>query len=173
MLAGLIQAPTRYAPTRDIETARRRAEIVLSAMVDAGYIDETAAAEARSRPARLAVPPDTEPDASYFADWVEWRTRRILGPIAADLEVWTTLDPELQKLADRTLRKWIEAEGKKRNVGQAALVAMTHDGAVLAMSGGVDYTQSKFNRSEAHTAELPSLNGKSDYDFRLEKQNNI
>src|SRR5262245_41948064 len=57
MLAGLIQAPSRFAPTRSLDEAHRRARVVLDAMVDAGSIDAAAAEEAKAHPAKLALLP--------------------------------------------------------------------------------------------------------------------
>src|SRR5712691_1984677 len=59
MLAGLIRAPSPLAPTRNLEAARRRAELVLQAMVRSGAIDDARAAAARAQTVRLAIPPDT------------------------------------------------------------------------------------------------------------------
>src|SRR6185312_11894522 len=75
------------------------------------------------------------------------REARTLSPATGtDLILRTTLDPELQRLAESVVAKNIApAEGPK-NVHQAGLVAMTRDGAVLAMVGGRDYKASQFNR---------------------------
>ena len=59
MIAGLLKAPSRYAPTRDLERAQARARQVLGFMVDAGYIDAAEAAlrgqTARTLHARAAA----------------------------------------------------------------------------------------------------------------------
>jgi penicillin-binding protein 1A len=147
MLAGLIRAPSQLAPTRDLAAARRRADAVLGAMVAAGYIDKTRAAAARAHPARLAAPPDTPPAPNYFVDTAELELKRLIGSPPMDLSVQTTLDPRLQDAAERVVAKWLDGEGAQRHVGQAALVALATDGAVLALVGGRDYTQSQFNRA--------------------------
>jgi penicillin-binding protein 1A len=140
MLAGVVNAPSRLAPTTDIAAARRRAALVLGAMREVGYIDE--AQLAAVRPARVRRGPrDDVPTGTYFADWVL--------PQAADLTddgygqrlVQTTLEGDLQRLAVRAVRR----AGLGR--AQAALVAMRLDGRVVAMVGGKDYAQSPFNRA--------------------------
>ncbi len=146
MLAGLIRAPSQLAPTRNPEGARRRAELVLAAMVETGRATERDAAAARADPARLRAPPEMAPGRGYFADWAEGEARRSLGPVPVDLTARTTLDPELQDVAERVVAAWLDREGARVNASQAALVAMTHDGAVLAAVGGRDYTTSQFNR---------------------------
>jgi penicillin-binding protein 1A len=151
MLAGLIRSPTQLAPTRNPEAARRRADPVLRAMVAAGYLDEARAAAARAHYAKLAVPPETEPGQNYFVDSAENELKRLVGAPPMDLAAETTLDPRLQEVAERVVEKWLGREGMRRHVGQAALVALAPDGAVLALVGGRDYVQSQFNRAvQAH-----------------------
>ena len=157
MLAGLIRSPTQLAPTRNLEAARRRADTVLKAMVAAGYIDEARAAAARTQPAGLAVPPETEPGQNYFVDTAESELKRLVGSPPMDLGADTTLDPRLQDAAERVIGKWLGQEGARRHVGQAALVALAPDGAVLALVGGRDYAQSQFNRAVQAQRQAGSL----------------
>jgi penicillin-binding protein 1A len=140
MLAGVVNAPTHLAPTTNLDAARARAQLVLRAMREVGYIDDAQLAAAR--PARVhRGPRDDVPTGTYFADWVL--------PQAADLTddgygqrlVQTTLEGDLQRLAVRAVRR----AGLGR--AQAALVAMRLDGRVVAMVGGKDYAQSPFNRA--------------------------
>ena len=147
MLAGLIRSPSYLAPTRNLKAAQDRAEVVLAAMVRTGYLSEDEAAAAKAEPAKPALPPDSSPGANYFADWIQAEAQRQLGSLSADLAVETTFDPELQDLAERIVSEWLDAEGERGNVDQAGLVAMTADGAVLAMVGGLDYGTSQFNRA--------------------------
>jgi 1A family penicillin-binding protein len=146
MLAGLIRAPSALSPTREPDAARHRAETVLQAMEEAGFISQDQAASARAHPARLAVPPETEPGSNYFVDAAEAEVKRLLGPQPTDLAVRSTFDPALQEAAERVVSHWLAAEGRSRQIGQAALVALAPDGAVLAMVGGRDYGESQFNR---------------------------
>ena len=78
MLAGLLQAPSRYAPTRNYDLAEERMRTVIGAMVDAGYLTQ---AEARAmRSPRLDVRNvDELPTGTYFADWALPQARRMLG----------------------------------------------------------------------------------------------
>jgi penicillin-binding protein 1A len=145
MLAGLLKAPSRYNPASDPEAAHARAVIVLNDMVAAGYITEAEAARAaeqRSRGTQTATW-----RGRYFADWVLGEVRSYVGYHDRDLRVHTTLDPELQRIAANRLRAVLRERGAARNVGQAALVAMTPDGAVRALVGGRSYAVSQFNRA--------------------------
>ncbi|MDH5556256.1 MAG: PBP1A family penicillin-binding protein [Alphaproteobacteria bacterium] len=147
MLAGLIQAPSWYSPVRDLDAAQAQARTVLTLMVEQGYIDEEQASAARDKPATLAVAPDIHPGWNYFADWVEEENRRLLGPMTADLQVKTTLVPEIQTLAENTVARWNGILGNGEDSVQTALLAMTLDGGVVAMVGGKDYGESQFNRA--------------------------
>ena len=141
MLAGLLRAPSRLAPTRHPDRARARAEVVLTAMVAAGRVEASAAAAARERPARVTGGDGTAWGGRFFADWVVNQT----GPArdrTKDVEIVATLVPPLQLAAERALRA-----GLADHPGiEGGLVAMSLDGAVLAMAGGRSYARSQFNR---------------------------
>jgi penicillin-binding protein 1A len=147
MLAGLVRAPSQLAPSRNFEAAHRRAELVLDAMVETGMTDAAKAAAARAETVRLAIPPDTEPDDNYFIDTAEAEVKRLIGSPPLDLAVTTTLDPRLQQAAERIVKRTLAGEGLRRHVGQAAMIAMAPDGAILALVGGRDYNESQFNRA--------------------------
>jgi penicillin-binding protein 1A len=146
MLAGLVRAPSQLAPTRRFDAARERAELVLAAMVETGAITAQEEEAARKQPATLQLPPETPPGSNYFVDMVANDVRRLLGNLPSDLTLRTTLDLDLQDIAESVVVKRLETEGQKKKVGQAALVALAPDGAVLALVGGRDYTDSQFNR---------------------------
>jgi penicillin-binding protein 1A len=140
MLAGMVRAPSRLAPTRNYNQARQRGRLVIAQMIDQGYITR---AEARKlRPARLKVERQkTVPTGTYFADWVLPAARARGEETYGAQEVQTTLETRLQKLALRTVR------GARLGKAQVALVAMRPDGRVVAMVGGKDYARSPFNRA--------------------------
>jgi len=147
MLAGLLRAPSRYAPTGDLEAARARANVVLGAMIDAGFATAAAAAEAALHPAELKVPPAAGTGVRYFADWVLEDLGGYVGADAGDVVVVTTLDARIQKAAEAAVADELAANGAESRIGQGALVVLAPDGAVLAMVGGRDYQESQFNRA--------------------------
>lgn len=140
MLAGLMKAPSRLAPTRNLEGAQARQRVVLAAMVDAGYL----APEVATATPLATVdhrPPDNLPRGTYFTDWAAREARESLPMDGHDtVEVQTTLDRRLQGLAERVARQAPAG-------AQVALVAMRPDGEVVAMVGGRDYAASSFNRA--------------------------
>jgi len=145
MLAGLLKAPSRYNPVADRQAAHTRATIVLEDMVEAGYVTEAEAARAARQ--RSTGTPAGGWHGRYFADWVLGEVRDYVGYHDRDLRVHTTLDPQVQRIADTQLRRALTHAGQPRDAGQAALVTMTPDGAVRALVGGRDYGRSQFNRA--------------------------
>ena len=151
VIAGLLKAPTRFSPARDRDRAAQRTAQVLINMVEAGYITEAQAANAETQEkAQLALASRTRPGTRYFADWIYEQTSGYVGGIVAggrDLVVVTTLDPKLQEAAETAIATTLTHDGEKARVEQAALVAMSPDGAIRAMVGGRDYAESQFNRA--------------------------
>ena len=146
MLAGLVRAPSTLAPTRNLEGAQQRAGLVLDAMVETGAISGQEADAARRQPATLRVPPDNPPGTNYFVDTLNGDVKRLVGSGSEDLTLRSTLDLNLQSIAEGVISRRLKAEGHTKKVSQAALVAMAPDGAILAMVGGRDYNESQFNR---------------------------
>ena len=157
MLAGLVRAPSQLAPTRNFGGAKERQEIVLQTMVETKAITAAEAETARAQPVNLRTPPETPPGSNYFVDMVAGDVRRLLGSSSGDLTLRTTLNLELQRLAEGVIERRLEAEGSKKNVSQAALVALGRDGAILAMVGGRDYEASQFNRATQAKRQAGSL----------------
>ena len=147
MLVGLLKAPSRLAPTGNIKSAQQRAAQVLHNMADAGLIDDTALDAALKRPAQLASSRLPMPNARYFADWVLEEVYQLVGRQHGDLVVLTSLDARIQQAAERSVDAIMNRDGDKLHAEQAALVALSPDGAVRAMVGGRDYIDSPFNRA--------------------------
>jgi penicillin-binding protein 1A len=148
MLAGLVRAPSALAPTRHLEEARQRAALVLKAMVETGAVSREQAEAARQQPVSLRVPPDNPPGTNYFVDVLGGDVKRLVDSAAStDLTVRSTLDLDLQGIAEGVIARRLKAEGRAKKVSQAALVALAPDGAILAMVGGRDYNESQFNRA--------------------------
>ncbi|MDP6829650.1 MAG: PBP1A family penicillin-binding protein [Alphaproteobacteria bacterium] len=149
MLAGLLKAPSRLAPTRNLKAARKRAAVVLNNMVAAGYIDEAAAKGAKTKPAglRRGRAGASAQSARYFADWVMDRLPDYLGPTERNLVIKTTLDRDIQARAETAMLRIAGDAARKRKIGQGALLAMASNGAVRAMVGGKDYGKSQYNRA--------------------------
>jgi penicillin-binding protein 1A len=140
MLAGLVQAPSRLAPTRNLKAARKRAQMVMTAMVATGAISEAKARATPSAGIDVRIRPDL-PTGTYFADWAMPRARALIEDGYGNERVTTTLEARLQKIARRVVG------GAPLGKAQVALVAMRPNGEVVAMIGGRSYDKSPFNRA--------------------------
>jgi len=140
MLAGLVQAPSRYAPTRHFERAEARRQLVVKSMVAAGYLTGAQAA-AMPKPVIDARLKNDLPTGTYFADWALPELRKTTDSGYSSTTVITTLDSRLQNIASSVIARAPLGDA------QVALVAMRPDGEVVAMIGGKDYRASPFNRA--------------------------
>ena len=146
MLAGLFQAPSRYAPHINLPTARARANEVLTNLVEAGYLTEGQVVGARRNPATAVVGTDqATPD--YFLDWAFEQVKAAVRTRDRVLVVITTLDFEMERAAEEAVELSLRQSGEQYGVRQGAVVVIDPDGAVRAMVGGRDYGASQFNRA--------------------------
>lgn len=146
LLAGLLKAPSRYAPTNNMERARARSQVVLAAMVDAKLLSEDERFTARRRVTRLAEPAAT-PGAHYFADYVIEQVPGFIGSTTQSLIIETTLDLTFQRAAEIALTFALEGEGEAARVSEGAMVALDLRGGIKALVGGRSYQRSQFNRA--------------------------
>ncbi len=136
MLAGLLKAPSRYAPTRNLQRARDRANLIIGLMEEQGYLSASQAAEARANPARLSAAAEARAG-GYFADWVmESGPAFLTRNTTEDVIIRTTFDQRIQNAAEEALQKVLDERLKEGSKVQAAIVVMSADGAVRAMVGG-------------------------------------
>jgi penicillin-binding protein 1A len=146
LLAGLLKAPSRYAPTRNVELASARVDVVLDNMADAGYLTPAEAHEAAEQPLRLRAFGD-ETGYPYAVDWVAETLPEVAGNTEGDLIVETTIDAGLQRTAQATLRQKLDEEGKPLDVSEGAVVVMDTTGGIKALIGGRSYRGSPFDRA--------------------------
>jgi len=169
-LAALPKAPSVINPKAGLDRAIERRNLVLSRMVEAGYLDETAADAARSAPLRVV---DTEPDdrwmeGSYFVEHVRRELEERVGHrfYTAGLRIRTAFDPAIQTAAEEELERQIVAiesgefgeyhhhtyaesvtAGTVEYLQGALVVLDARNGEVLALVGGRDFHGSRFNRA--------------------------
>ena len=160
MLAGLLRAPSRFAPTNDLARAQDRARIIVGLMEEQGYLTAGAGRARRGRIRRMLSAAAAARAGGAFADWVmssgpEFLTRRT----TEDVEVLTTFDPRLQRAAEAGLAAVFEQKVKAGSNAQAAIVVMSPDGAVRAMVGGRDFGggEGQFNRATQAQRQTGSL----------------
>jgi 1A family penicillin-binding protein len=136
MLAGLLTAPTRLAPTTNLERSQDRAATVLRLMEDQGYLTTAERQRATDNPAVLSEAAEAQ-TGGYFADWVmESGPDFFTRDTTEDVIIKTTLDPRIQRAAEEALAAIFDEKVKEGSQAEAAIVVMSADGAVRAMVGG-------------------------------------
>lgn len=148
VLAGLLKAPSRYSPHQNPDAAKKRADVVLQAMKNAGYLNKDEFQRIKST--KLSLPhrkSGTQQNVRYFTDWVINGLDDIVGVSDTDIIIETTLDSRLQKNAQNRLIKAIDSADDMQFLSQGAVLSMRPDGAITAMVGGYDYAESQFNRT--------------------------
>ena len=140
IIAGLVKAPSRYAPTADAQAAVERAKVVVAVMQDAGMITATEAAGVKPADVKLAAE-SPQDSVRYFTDWILPQLNGLIDETEKPIDVWTTLDLKMQRAATAAI-----AANVPRGA-QGALVSIDRDGAVKAMVGGTDYITSNYNRA--------------------------
>ena len=146
IIAGLVKAPSNYSPSADVEAARARSDVVLQTMARNGFITEADAAAVDPAEVRIQQT-SNQNSVRYFTDWALPQLDTLIDETSDPIDVWTTLDPGMQVVADRA----IQANAPKG--AQGALVAIDRDGAVRAMVGGRDYVNSIYNRATQATRQ--------------------
>ncbi len=146
VLAGLLKAPSKFAPTRNPRLAEDRAYLVLNNMVRSNYITKEEGQKAVDDPASI-VRKKVGRSNRYIVDWVVSQLPGFIGTPKQDIIVETTLDPRLQMLAETAVNDVLERYGASKKASQAALVALDGRGAVRALVGGRSYASSQFNRA--------------------------
>ena len=146
IIAGLVKAPSNYAPTADVEAARSRSGVVLDTMANNGFITPEVAASVRPADVRIQQT-TTNNSIRYFTDWALPQLDQLIDQTQDPIDVWTTLDPGMQAAGDKAVR------ANAPDGAQGALVAIDRDGAVRAMVGGKDYVDSIYNRATQATRQ--------------------
>jgi penicillin-binding protein 1A len=147
---GALQATTALNPERNPERAHRRAQHVLSRMVQEGFLSsQEAAAALKVGPQSGRLPLTTVP-ARYYLDWSYRELRRIAreGSLRGDVRFVLALDPATQLRAQRLITNSIAA-ARGQHVGQGALVAIRPNGQMVAIVGGLGFAETQLNRAVA------------------------
>ncbi|MGH6804929.1 MAG: transglycosylase domain-containing protein [Methyloceanibacter sp.] len=146
LLAGLLKAPSRYAPTRSVKLAGARVDEVLENMVQAGYLSPERARNASQQPLKLSAKGD-DTGYPYPVDFVAELLPEFVGDNDGDLIVETTIDAGLQRVSQQALRRLLDGEGAELAAHEGAVVVLDPFGAVKALVGGRSYSTSPFDRA--------------------------
>ncbi|MCC7251180.1 PBP1A family penicillin-binding protein [Hyphomicrobium sp.] len=149
VVAGLLKAPSRYAPSASPVQAVARGRVVIDKMREAGFINAEEAAAARGAEIRFSplmrVPDQAE--MAYAVDFVLDAAARFEDADRDEIVIETTLDAVLQRRAGEIVGRALAERGAALDAGQAAVVVLGPDGGIRALVGGRSYAESQFNRA--------------------------
>ena len=153
VIAGLLKAPSKYAPSASPVQAIARGRVVISKMVEAGLISEEEANRARASEIRFSsmmrVP--EQADMAYAVDYVLDVAAPFEDADRDEIVIETTLDANLQRRAGEVVESALAGKGRPLEASQAAVVVLAPDGGIRALIGGRSYADSQFNRAvKAH-----------------------
>ena len=148
MLAGLLVAPSRYAPTNNLEKSQNRANVILGLMEQQSFLNAKSAQYFRENPAKLSTKA-SQKAGGHFADWVMQSAPHFFtNNTTEDVTIETTFDPKIQQAAEDVLENIFKEKVDPKSQAQAAIVVMSPNGAVRAMVGGRKlHIAGTFNRS--------------------------
>ena len=156
-LAGIIRSPNRYNPYKNPDRVKERRNQVLESMVETGAITPEQFAQTKSTEITLKQISNTRDlqGMPYFSQYAMEELQKIVSDPEAlqHLRVYTSIDPDLQKVAYEIVNKRLNALDKyfpKKPKGSlnASLVAIRpKTGEIVAMVGGRDYLANQFNRA--------------------------
>jgi len=147
LLAGILKAPSKLSPKNNQEKAEDRANLVISKMIDAGFLGEKNLSEIDQKIEYKT----NRLHRFYFSDFVAGQYADFLSKktLASEkiISVNTTLDEKIQNELENVANKFIEKNAEKIGKSQIAVIIMKKDGAIIGNIGGKDYQQSQFNRA--------------------------
>ncbi|MBI4010717.1 MAG: PBP1A family penicillin-binding protein [Candidatus Rokubacteria bacterium] len=170
LLAALPRAPGNYSPFEHPDVARRRRAVVLTRMVEQGYVTAEQAKRANTAPLGLVAPERRRGSGQYFIEYLQQGLEAKLGTdlvYKGGLSVYTTLNPVMQRTAEQALRGGLQSLATRQAAkvaGKGAPAPPVPEGAVLviepqtgyikALVGGSDFARSEFNRA-VHARRQP------------------
>lgn len=159
MLAGIPKNPSNYSPITNPENAKNRQKLILNSMVENGYITENEKEMALNE--KLVYIAEKNDSSSnmimYYQDAVMQELKNINTIPTSFLEtgglkIYTNLDSNAQKILEENINKNIKSE----DIQSAAIIMEPSTGKVLALSGGMNYSKSQFNRALSENRQVGS-----------------
>ncbi|MBQ8660387.1 MAG: transglycosylase domain-containing protein [Alphaproteobacteria bacterium] len=144
ILAGMLKAPSKLNPMKNLDASLNRMRVVLKLMYEQGYISKDEYETYSNY--QYQKKSFTSNQTRYFVDYTMDNFNSIIGAVDTDVIVYTTLDNKVQKTAENVIKSYLNNDGEKYKFSQVASVILNNQGEILSMIGGSDYTQSQFNR---------------------------
>ncbi len=170
LLAAIPRNPAGYNPLRRPERAIGRRNLVLELMAAQGLVSVEDAEAAKAYPLELARGARIEREAPYFVEWVRQRLYDRYGTDIYEkgFRVYTTLDPDLQAVADSALLaqlEWVDRHPAFSGVTFEEVRAWPPDSLYQVSRGGAEmpYLQGMFIALDAATGDVRALVGGRDF----------
>ena len=144
ILAGMLKAPSRLNPMKNLDESLSRMKVVLKLMKEQNYISDIEYQEAVAY--QYQKQDANFNQTRYFIDYTMDNFNSLIGDINTDIIIHTTLDEKVQKTLENIVKSYLTNDGAKYNFSQIASVILNTNGEILGLIGGADYTQSQFNR---------------------------
>ena len=145
ILAGMLKAPSKLNPMKNLDASLNRMRVVLKLMWEQGYISKDEyETYSNYQYEKKSI---TSNQTRYFIDYTMDGFNSLIGGINSDIIIYTTLDNKIQKTAENIAKSYLNNNGEKYKFSQIATVVLNNQGEILSMLGGMDYTQSQFNRA--------------------------
>ncbi len=146
VLAALPKAPSKLNLRDNLKGARDRQDYVLAQMVELGFASQAEADAAQAEDITIIDAPTYDSQLGYVLDIAAERVKEMVPDAPGDLVITVSIDVALQEQIRAALTSRIETEGKDLKASQISALVLGKDGRTVAMLGGMDYTQSNYNR---------------------------
>jgi penicillin-binding protein 1B len=156
-IAGIIRSPNRYNPFKNHQRVTERRNQVLDSMLEAGEItseQNLAARNTKLELKQISSKQDLQGMPYFSQHVIEEMPKLVSDPEALQhLRVYTSIDPDLQRIAYETVNKRLEKLDKffpkkpKGNLNASLVAIRPKTGEIVAMVGGRDYLENQFNRA--------------------------
>lgn len=160
MLAGIPKNPNNYNPVSNIDKCIKRANVVAKTMLDNNYITEKQYKDLNFRNVNIVGKKSNNnlQMLMYYQDAVidELKTLKNIPSSLIEsggLKIYTTLDLEAQKSLEESI---LNNMSDSSNLQVASIVINPNNEGVEALTGGLDYSKSQFNRAISSKRQVGS-----------------
>ena len=147
LLAGLLKAPSKFSPKTNPLLSEERTNIVLSAMVEAGFISEEEYVISQYQDNAFDANFSKNDNFKYFTDYALKIAADKIEIFPFDVKLHTSFDKRINEIANNVISNYYKKYSERLNDTQISVIIMRNDGAILTMLGGKNYKESQFNRA--------------------------
>lgn len=147
LLAGLLKAPSKFSPKTNPLLSEQRTNIVLSAMVEAGFISEEEYVISQYQDNAFNANFAKNDNFKYFTDYALKIAADKIEIFPFDVKLHTSFDKRINEIANNVISNYYKKHSERLNGTQISVIIMRNNGAIVTMLGGKNYKESQFNRA--------------------------